>query len=283
MIRWALKEDCTVDISIFTTAEAWISLITLLFLEIVPGVDNIVFISITTDRLPEEKRHIGRKLGLLGAMVMRIAFLSVASFLVHMIEPIFTLDLGFWSHSFSIRDVILLLGGAYLIYKGATELYDVITLRDGSVESDGEQNHSRQIGLPQAVGTIMVMDIVFSIDSVITAVGLAEHLIIMIIAVVVAIIIMMVFIDAISEFINRNVEMKILALTFIALIGVLLLLDSLGINSGIEVLDMHMEKVMVYFAMLFSVIMEMLQIRRKNNELRARAAREQDDSSQETR
>ena len=105
----------------------------------------------------------------------------------------------------------------------------------------------------------------------------------MIIAVVVAIIIMMVFIDAISEFINRNVEMKILALTFIALIGVLLLLDSLGINSGIEVLDMHMEKVMVYFTMLFSVIMEMLQIRRKNNELRARAAREQDDSSQETR
>ena len=111
----------------------------------------------------------------------------------------------------------------------------------------------------------MVMDIVFSIDSVITAVGLAEHLIIMIIAVIVAVLIMMVFIDPIADFIDRNAEMKILALTFIAMIGLLLVLDCLGINSGIEVLDMHMEKLMVYFAMLFSVIMELVQIRYKNN------------------
>ena len=111
----------------------------------------------------------------------------------------------------------------------------------------------------------MVMDIVFSIDSVITAVGLADHLIIMILAVMTAVFIMMLFIDPISNFINRNAEMKILALTFIAMIGVLLVLDSLGINSGIEVLDMHMEKLMVYFAMLFGVIMELIQIRYKTN------------------
>ena len=254
-----------IDLSIFTTAEAWISLVTLLFLEIVLGVDNIVFISITSDRLPPEKQHIGRKLGLAGAMVMRILFLSVASYLVHLTSSLFTIDLGFWSHGFSVRDLILLIGGLYLIYKGVSELRSTINLKDLEEEAATGQEGGKRIGLAQAVGTIMVMDIVFSIDSVITAVGLANELIIMILAVVIAIIIMMVFIDAISDFINKNVEMKILALTFIAMIGILLLLDSLGINSGIEVLDMHMEKLMVYFAMLFSVIMELVQIRYKTN------------------
>ena len=253
------------DLSIFTTAEAWISLVTLMFLEIVLGVDNIVFISITTDRLPPEKQHIGRKLGLAGAMLMRILFLCAASYFVHLINPLFTVDLGFWQHGFSVRDLVLLAGGAYLIYKGASELHSTVTLKDLGDSSDEEAKGAPRIGLPRAVGTIMVMDIVFSIDSVITAVGLADHLIIMIIAVIVAVLIMMVFIDPIADFIDRNAEMKILALTFIAMIGLLLVLDSLGINSGIEVLDMHMEKLMVYFAMLFSVIMELVQIRYKNN------------------
>ena len=252
------------DLSIFMTAEAWISLVTLMFLEIVLGVDNIVFISITSARLPREKQHIGRKLGLLGAMIMRIAFLSVASFFVHMTTQLFSIDLGFYSHGVSVRDIVLFVGGAYLIYKGVVELLDMMALKDEKVETSSNPN-ARKITLPRAVGTIMVMDIVFSIDSVITAVGLAEHLIIMIIAVIVAVLIMMVFIDPIADFIDRNAEMKILALTFIAMIGLLLVLDSLGINSGIEVLDMHMEKLMVYFAMLFSVIMELVQIRYKNN------------------
>ena len=251
------------DLSIFATAEAWISLVTLMFLEIVLGVDNIVFISLTTDRLPPEKQHLGRKLGLAGAMVMRILFLSVASYFVHLVNPLFTLDLGFWQHGFSVRDLVLLVGGSYLIYKGASELRDTISL--GDLEEEAISGDKKRIGLGRAVGTIMVMDIVFSIDSVITAVGLADHLIIMILAVVAAVLVMMVFIDPISEFINRNAEMKILALAFIAMIGVLLVLDSLGINSGIEVLDMHMEKLMVYFAMLFSVILELLQLRYKAN------------------
>jgi len=236
-----------------------------MFLEIVLGVDNIVFISITSNRLAPEKQHIGRKLGLLGAMIMRIAFLSVASFFVHMVTPLFSIDLGIWSHGFSVRDIILLAGGIYLIYKGVSELASTVTLSDLKEEADTGKPAGKRIGLPQAIATIMIMDIVFSIDSVITAVGLAEHLIIMIIAVIVAVLIMMVFIDPIANFIDRNVEMKILALTFIATIGILLMLDSLGINSGIEVLDMHMEKLMVYFAMLFSVIMEIVQIRYKSN------------------
>ena len=250
-----------IDLSIFTTAEAWISLITLLFLEIVLGVDNIVFISLTTNRLPPDKQHIGRKLGLAGAMVMRILFLSVASYLVHMTAPLFHV----LSRGISIRDLVLLLGGLYLVYKGISELRGTIRLEDLKHEEETGEVGGKRIGLFQAVSTIMVMDIIFSIDSVITAVGLAQHLIIMVIAVVMAIALMMIFIDAVADFINRNIEMKILALTFIMLIGFLLILDSLGLESGFEVLDMSMEKLMVYFAMLFSVIMEMLQIRYKRN------------------
>ena len=128
--------------------------------------------------------------------------------------------------------------------------------------SDDPNKH--KIGLPQAVATIMVMDIVFSIDSVITAVGLAEHLIIMILAVMIAVILMMVFIDFISDFINKNIEMKILALTFIAAIGILLVFDALGITSGATILDMHAEKAMVYFAMVFSVLLAFLQLKYKS-------------------
>ena len=256
------------DLSIFATPEAWISLITLLFLEIVLGVDNLVFIAITTDRLPPEKQHIGRKLGLLGALIMRVLFLSFASFLVHMTEPLFTIPgvyLAGRELGFSVRDLVLLFGGLYLIYKGIVEVRDVLNLTEEK-EGQGDATESRRsLTLPQAVGTIMVMDLVFSIDSVITAVGLAEHLIIMIIAVMVAIILMMVFIDTISDFINAHTEMKILALVFIVAIGVLLVLDSLHINSGIEVLDMHGEKLMVYFAMVFAIVLEVIQMRYTKN------------------
>ena len=133
-------------------------------------------------------------------------------------------------------------------------------------ESQGDADKPRKtIGLVGAVATIMVMDIVFSIDSVITAVGLANHLIVMIIAVMLAVFLMMAFIDPISDFINTHTEMKILALVFITVIGVLLVLDGLGINSGIEVLDMHAEKLMVYFAMVFAIVLEVIQMRYNKN------------------
>lgn len=248
-------------LSIFTLPETWISFVTLLFLEFVLGVDNIVFISITTNRLPAEKQHIGRKLGLAGALVMRCLFLCFASWLVHMVDPLFTIDLGFYQHGLSIRDIVMLLGGGYLIYKGIVELLDMLRLTELKAEHSEEHKALHMIGLPQAIVTIMIMDIVFSIDSVITAVGLAEHLIVMILAVVIAIIVMMVCIDAVSNFINSHPEMKLLALVFIVAIGVLLALDSLGITTGVELLDMHLEKLMVYFAMVFAVILELIQMR----------------------
>ena len=255
------------DLSIFTTPEAWISLITLLFLEIVLGVDNLVFIAITTDRLPAEKQHLGRKIGLLGALFMRIIFLCFASFLVHMTTPLFTIpfiEIHGDPMGFSVRDLVLLAGGIYLIYKGIDEIRSVLNLTEEKEQHEPEV-HRSAITLPQAVITIMVMDLVFSIDSVITAVGLAQHLIIMILAVIVAVVLMMVFIDAISNFINQHTEIKILALVFIVMIGILLTLDGLGINSGIEILDMHLEKLMVYFAMVFSIILELIQMKYKKN------------------
>ncbi len=255
------------DLSIFTTPEAWISLITLLFLEIVLGVDNLVFIAITTDRLPAEKQHLGRKIGLLGALIMRIIFLCFASFLVHMTTPLFTIpfiEIHGEPMGFSVRDLVLLAGGIYLIYKGIDEIRSVLNLTEEKEQHEPEV-HRSAITLPQAVITIMVMDLVFSIDSVITAVGLAQHLIIMILAVIIAVVLMMVFIDAISNFVNQHTEIKILALVFIVMIGILLTLDGLGINSGIEILDMHLEKLMVYFAMVFSIILELIQMKYKKN------------------
>lgn len=255
------------DLSIFTTPEAWISLITLLFLEIVLGVDNLVFIAITTDRLPAEKQHLGRKIGLLGGLFMRILFLCFASFLVHMTTPVFTIpfiEIHGEPMGFSVRDLVLLAGGIYLIYKGIDEIRSVLNLTEEKEQHEPEV-HRSAITLPQAVITIMIMDLVFSIDSVITAVGLAQHLIIMILAVIIAGVLMMVFIDAISNFINQHTEIKILALVFIVMIGILLTLDGLGINSGIEILDMHLEKLMVYFAMVFSIILELIQMKYKKN------------------
>ena len=248
------------DLSVFATPEAWISLITLIFLEIVLGVDNLVFISITTNRLPEEKQHIGRKLGLAGALLMRIVFLCFASYLVHMTAPLFTIDLGPYSHGFSIRDLVLLVGGAYLIYKGVSELREMLKLTEVKAAHSEEHKALHLITLPQAVGTIMVMDLVFSIDSVITAVGMADHLIIMIIAVMLAVILMMVFIDPISDFINGHPEMKMLALTFIVAIGGLLVF-----HTGIELLHMPLEKLMVYFAMVFCIVLELVQMRYSKN------------------
>ncbi|MBE6465978.1 MAG: TerC family protein [Denitrobacterium detoxificans] len=251
------------DFSIFLTAEAWISLLTLVFLEIVLGVDNIAFIALTTNRLPESKQHIGRKLGLAGAMVMRVIFLCFASWLIHMTQPVFTVDLGFYSHGFSVRDMLLAAGGIYLIYKGASELRSMLALEElRAKHGDDADKKAHQIGLGQAVGTIMVMDIVFSIDSVITAVGMAEHLIIMIIAVISAILLMMAFIDQVSDFINKHAEITILALVFILSIGVLLTLDGFGLHTGVEIeaLGMSLEKVLVYFAMIFSLVMEIIQM-----------------------
>ena len=190
------------DLSIFASHESWMTLATLLFLELALGVDNLVFISITCERLPKDKQHLGRRLGLAGALAARIVLLLFASALVHMTAPLFTLSVGPLSHGFSVRDVVLLVGGGYLVYKGVSEICR--TGSDaGGAQAPGAPPH-KGMGLAQAVVTIAAMDVVFSIDSVITAVGLADQLAIIVIAVIAAILLMMLLVDQISRFVTEN-------------------------------------------------------------------------------
>jgi predicted tellurium resistance membrane protein TerC len=245
------------------TTEGWITFATLLFLEMVLGIDNLVFISITTNRLPEEKQHLGRRIGLLAALIMRVILLCFAAWIVHMTQILFTLpfDIPLVDPDVNARDLVLFLGGAYLIYKGIIEIKEKVSWDEVRAHNVPAEKHNiKRISMPRAVGTIMIMDIVFSLDSVITAVGLSGELIIMILAVMIAVFIMIIFADVIANFINRNPEMKILALIFIVAVGVKLVVEAMGIHiavegSGADVLDL-----MLYFAMLFSLIITCIQM-----------------------
>ena len=258
----------SLDPSVFLTLEGWITLLTLVFLEIVLGIDNLVFIAITTNRLAPEKRHIGRRLGLLAAMVMRIILLCVITAIMQITTPLFTLE-AVHVHgqplSISVRDLILIAGGIYLVYKGVSELHAKISLVEEREAAGVAGVKSKRIGLGQAVVTIMLMDVIFSLDSVITAVGMSGQLLIMIIAVMVAVFIMIIFADPISDFINTHAEMKILALAFIAMIGVLLVYEGLHLECGVVLLGMDVEKLLVYFSMIFSLVLELVQMRYNNN------------------
>jgi predicted tellurium resistance membrane protein TerC len=238
--------------------EGWVSLLTLIFLEMVLGIDNLVFIAITTDRLPEQKRHIGRRFGLIAALIMRIFLLSIGFLLIHLTFTIFVLpiDIPGTDPAFNAKDLILLVGGAYLVYKGITELFQKISVKEIEEAHHEKKTGVRRtglIGLPQAIGTIALMDMIFSLDSVITAIGMSGQLLIMILAVMIAVFVMILFADPISEFINDNPEMKILALAFIIAVGVKLIAESLGIEILVEGTEVEVMDLMLYFAMFFSI------------------------------
>lgn len=215
------------------TVDGWVQVVVLMFLELALGVDNLVFIAITSDRLPDEKRHIGRRLGLGAAMVMRVILLCCIVWIMSIDVVVFTLPFGLDEPEtrINVHDLVFLLGGVYLIYKGSSELIEDYSIsKQARLGGSKDHKEKRKIGLVQAVVTIMVMDIVFSLDSVITAAGLSGQLIIMIIAVVGAVSIMIVFADPISEFINRNFEIKTVALAFIVLVGCELVLEGFHIE-----------------------------------------------------
>jgi predicted tellurium resistance membrane protein TerC len=222
--------------------EAWIALVTLIALEVVLGIDNIIFISILVSRLPEQQRNKARQLGLILAMLSRLVLLFCIVWVMGLIEPWFSL-LG---NEFSGRDIILIVGGLFLLGKSTLEIHSSL-----------EVAHSGQAAL--ATGTffsvlaqIAVLDIIFSLDSVITAVGLVQHLSIMVIAVVASVGVMLFAAKPIGEFVDRNPTIKMLALSFLILIGVTL------VGEGF---DMHIPKGYIYFAMAFSVGVEMLNMR----------------------
>lgn len=234
------------DFSIFATADAWISLLTLTVLEIVLGIDNIIFISILSGKLPEHQQKKARRLGLTLAMITRVLLLLSLSWIIGMEKDLFTI----FNTGISGRDIVLLLGGLFLIYKATVEIHEKI---------EGDEHEERKIKAPSfqsVIIQILLLDIVFSLDSVITAVGMADHVSVMIIAVIIAVLIMLVAADPISNFVNKHPTVKMLALSFLVLIGVSLLIEGMG---G------HVEKAYIYFAMGFSVLVEMLNLWMRRN------------------
>jgi predicted tellurium resistance membrane protein TerC len=225
-----------------TNPEAWVALATLTVLEVVLGIDNVVFISILASKLPREQQNKARRLGLGLAMVMRIALLFSLTWIIRLTEPLFTV-LG---EEISGRDLVLIVGGLFLLFKSTREIHDRL---EGE---EGEASARVAPSLANVLIQIMLLDIVFSLDSVITAVGMAEDLGVMVIAVVIAVAFMMVFARPISEFVDEHPTVKMLALSFLLLIGVALIAEGL---------DQHIPKGYIYFAMAFSVGVELLNLR----------------------
>jgi predicted tellurium resistance membrane protein TerC len=226
----------------FLTADGLIALATLTFLEVVLGVDNVIFISILVGKLPAHQQPRARTLGLAGAMGMRILLLLSLSWIMRLTQPLFHA----FGHGFSGRDMILISGGLFLLYKSTVEIHDKL---------EGEEGHGSAKVAPSfgaVIGQIMLLDIIFSLDSVITAVGMANDLAIMITAVVAAVAIMMFSARPIGDFVMRHPTVKVLALSFLLMIGLALVSDGVGF---------HIPKGYIYFAMGFSIFVEMINLR----------------------
>ena len=234
-------------IEFFTSPEAWLSLLTLTILEIVLGVDNIIFISIITSKLPKIQQLKGRRIGLFLALFIRIILLFFINKIVHDLVDDFITIFGI---GFSWRDMILLVGGVFLIYKSGVEIYE-------KLEKDAEEISAKTYNsFWNVVMQVVIIDIIFSFDSILTAVAISDHIEIMVIAVIISMIVMMVFAQKIGDFINDNPSMKILALAFLLMIGGLL---------TVEAFDIQVEKSYIYFALAFSILVEMLNLRYRKN------------------
>ena len=228
-------------IELLTSPQAWIALATLTALELVLGIDNIIFISILVDKLPREKRELARRIGLFMAMFMRIGLLLVLAWIVGLVAPLFTV----FGQEISGRDLILIAGGLFLVWKATNEIH-------GSLEGEeGEASSAVKATFTAVILQIMVIDIVFSLDSIITAVGMVDDVRIMITAVILSVALMMLFARAIGEFVSAHPSIKMLALSFLVVVGVVLIAEGF---------DHRVPKGYVYFAMAFSVAVEMLNI-----------------------
>ena len=239
-------------IELLTDPRAWIALATLIGLELVLGIDNIVFISILVDRLPKAAQERARRLGLLAAMVMRIALLFALSWLVGLTAPLFAV-LG---QEISGRDLILIGGGLFLLWTATTEIHAAL-----SGEAHGDEAEARPpLTFASAIGQIMAIDLVFSLDSIITAIGMVERIEIMVAAVVASVGLMMLFAAPIGRFVAEHPTIKMLALAFLVVVAVVLIAEGF---------DQHVPKGYIYFAMAFSLAVEMLNIRLRRRSRRA--------------
>ena len=233
-----------------STGSGWASFLTLALLEIVLGIDNVIFISIAASKLPREQQAFARRVGLSAALVLRIILLSMLVWLAELTKPLFTI----LAHEFSARDLILMLGGLYLIYKATLEIGEMV--RSKSVEGHAGPK-SKSGSLWMVIAQIAVIDVIFAVDSIVTAIGMSNDLPIMISAVVVAILVMMFASEVVSAFIDKYETTKMLALAFLLIVGMVLVADGFGY---------HIERAFLYAAIGFSVIVEALNIyvKRKN-------------------
>ena len=229
-------------VNIFATPESWIALLTLTALEIVLGIDNIIFISILVNRLDRERQRMARIAGLALAMIMRVLLLFSLSFILSFTKPLFTA----YGYEISGRDLVLLIGGLFLIWKSTFEIHS------GLEGEEKEASPSAKSAVLSVLVQIMLLDIVFSIDSVITAVGMADELLIMVLAVMISVGIMMLSAKSIGEFVEDHPTVKMLALSFLILVGVTLIAEGL---------EFHIPRGYIYFSLAFSVSVEMLNIR----------------------
>lgn len=227
--------------------QVWMAFLTLTLLEIVLGIDNIIFLAILVGRLPVEQQRKARLIGLTLAMVMRILLLLSLAWIMQLTAPLFSV----LQWEISVRDLILLGGGTFLLFKATLEIHH-------SLEGEEHEVGAKKASFFSVIVQIAIIDIVFSLDSVITAVGLAEHVQVMIAAIVIAVLVMMVAAESISRFVDEHPTIKMLALSFLILVGMALVAEGL---------DVHIPKGYIYFAMAFSVVVEMLNIR-----IRRRAA-----------
>ena len=228
--------------------EIWIAFFTLTALELVLGIDNIIFISILVDKLPREKQEMARRIGLFLAMFMRIGLLLVLSWIVGLTEPVLTL----FDYGISGRDMILIAGGLFLIWKSTGEVHQLL---------EGEEEASSKVAssFVGVIAQIIVIDLVFSLDSIITAIGMVSQVGVMIAAVVASVGLMMLFARSIGEFVSNHPTIKMLALSFLVVVGVVLIADGFG---------HHVPKGYIYFAMAFSVGVEMLNIRMRKKSIK---------------
>lgn len=227
---------------IFLNPETWIALLTLTFLEIVLGVDNIIFISIVSNKLPVHQQQKARTTGLVLALVFRIAMLLSISWIIGFTEPLFAI----FEMDISIRDLILLIGGVFLIFKSTVEIHHKM---EGQHDEKGQKELAT---FGQVIFQIIALDVIFSFDSILTAIGLTDEVMLMIIAITIAIGVMIVFAKTISEFIKKHPTLEILALSFLILIGFMLM---------IEAFEIHVPKGYIYFAVFFSLMIELINMR----------------------
>ncbi len=236
---------------------AWVALVTLIAMEVVLGIDNLIFISILTNKLPETDRERARRIGIGLALVMRLVLLSTIAVIVQLTEPVFTA----FGHGFSWRDLILIAGGLFLVWKATKEIHHNV---DPDPTDDVFDTRVATMAFSAAIGQIILLDLVFSVDSIITAVGMTEHIPIMVIAVIVTVIVMLVAATPLANFINANPTIVMLALSFLLMIGMALIADGFGF---------HVPKGYIYAAMGFSALVEALNMLARNRAKKKAAAK----------